>query len=217
MDTPYKESNPSRMHVTCKSLFSSIILALSLAIPSKDANIASFTLAGLWPCSRASSISLHQSQYEMASSFVVSRNNGKLRGLFLGLRNSFCAQVCSLCMARFLWHSLLAEGARSGHPEASVSSPVLASSLVSKTLVASPSSSLASSQAESNCSHSGLSSWTPNKVGRCAKVGSSKFISLSCCCTMNRSAHLVMPRPRGDHCGMAGWAFMTGAITKAFK
>ena len=96
MDIPYKESRLSKMHVTCRSLFSSIILVLSLAIPSRDVNIASFTLAALWNCSRVSSISLCQSWWEMASSFVVSRNSGTLSHLFLGLQNSQHARLCSL-------------------------------------------------------------------------------------------------------------------------
>ena len=37
----------------------------------------------------------------MASSLVVSQNNGKLRCLFLGLQNSLCARARSLRRARF--------------------------------------------------------------------------------------------------------------------
>ena len=123
----------------------------------------------------------------------------------------------SLCMARFLrWH-LSAEGTRVRHPEASISSPVLASSLASNALVVLPSSSSASFRAESNCSHSGLSGWVPSKAGHCAKAGLSKFISLSCCCMKNRLARLVIPHPQGDFWFMAGWAFATGAIAKAFR
>ena len=137
--------------------------------------------------------------------------------LILRLSNSQRAWVCSLRMVRFLRWCLSAEGARARCPEASVSSPVLALSSASNALVTPPSSSSTSSRAESNCSHSGLCGWVPNKAGRCAKVGSSKFISLSCCCTKNLSAHLVVPRPRGDLWGVVGWAFKTGAIAKAFK
>ena len=153
----------------------------------------------------------------MASSLVVFRNSGKLRCLFLGLRNSLRARVCSLCRVQFLRWCLSAEGARAGHPEMSVSLPMLTSSSVSNALMTSPSSSLASSRAESNCSCSGLSSWVPSRVDHCMKAGSSKFISLSCCCTKYRSAHLVMPCPRGDLWGMAGGAFVAGTIAQAFK
>ena len=153
----------------------------------------------------------------MASSLVVSRNNGKLRRLSLGPRNSRHALVCSLRMAQFLWQCLSAEGAQGECPEASVSSPMLVSGSASNALVALPSSSSTSSRAESNCSRSGLSGWAPNKVGRCAKTGSSKFISRSCCCTKNLSACLVMPRPCGDLWGVAGWALATGTIAKVFS
>ena len=153
----------------------------------------------------------------MASSLVVSQNNGKLRRLFLGSRNSRGALVCSLCMAQFLWWCLSAEGTQGEHPEADVSLPMLASGSASNALVAPPSSSSTSSWAESNHSRSGLSGWAPNKVGHCAKAGSSKFISRSCCCTKNLSAHLVMPHPWGDLWGVAGWALTAGAIAKAFR
>ena len=134
----------------------------------------------------------------MASSLVVSRNNRKLRHLFLGPRNSQRALVCSLRMAQFLRRCLSAEGAWGECPEAFISSPVLASGSASNALMAPPSSSSTSSQAESNCSRSGLSGWVPNKVGHCTKAGLSKFISQSCCCMKNLSVRLVMPRPRGD-------------------
>ena len=60
----------------------------------------------------------------MASSFVVSRNSGKLSRLLLGLQNSWCTWVRSLRMVRFLWQHLWAEGMRARCPEVSVSSPV---------------------------------------------------------------------------------------------
>ena len=75
----------------------------------------------------------------------------------------------------------LGRGHRGEHPEASISLPILALGSASNALVAPPSSSSTSSQAESNCSRSGLSGWAPNKVGHCTKAGSSKFISRSCC------------------------------------
>ena len=153
----------------------------------------------------------------MASSFVVSRNKGKLSRLFFGLQNSCHAQLCSLLRARFLRQCLSAEGVRAGCPVASISSPMLALSSASNALVASPSSSLASSQAESNRSFSGVYGQAPNKAGRYVKAGSSKLISLSCCCMKNCSAHLVMPHPLGDHWGVAGWVLMVGATAKAFR
>ena len=153
----------------------------------------------------------------MASSFVVSRNKGKLSHLFFGLRNSHHAQLRSLLRARFLHRCLSAEGMRAGCPVASVSSPMLALSSASNALMVSPSSSLASSQAESNHSYSGVSGRAPNKAGRCAKAGSSRFTSLSCCCMKNWLTHLVMPCPLGDLWGVAGWAFAVGATAKAFR
>ena len=153
----------------------------------------------------------------MASSFVDSRNKGKLNCLFFGLQNSRCAWLRSLLRARFLqWH-LSAEGVRAGCPVASISSPVLASSSASTALVALPLSSSMSSWVESNHSFSGVSGRAPNKAGQCAKAGSSRFISLSCCCTKNWSAHLVMPCPLGNLWGIVGWALMVGATTKAFR
>ena len=134
----------------------------------------------------------------MASSFVVSRNKGKLNHLFFGLQNSRCARFHSLLRVRFLCQCLSAEGVRPGHPEASVSLPMLASSSASNALLALPSSSSASSWVESNCSYCRVSGQPLNKAGWCAKVGSSKLSSLSCCCTKNWSAHLVMPCPLGD-------------------
>ena len=65
--------------------------------------------------------------------------------------------------------------------------------------------------------HSGLSSWVPSKARRCAKAGSSKFISLNCYCTKNQSARLVIPCPRCNLWGVVGWAFVTGAIAKVFR
>ena len=153
----------------------------------------------------------------MASSFVVSRNKGKLSHLFFGLQNSRCARLHSLLRARFLHRRLSAEGVRAGHPVASVSLPVLASSSASNALVVSSLSSLVSSWMESNCSFSRVSGQAPNKAGWCVKVGSSKLISLSCCCTKNCLAHLVMPHPLGDHWDIAGWALVVGATAKAFR
>ena len=153
----------------------------------------------------------------MASSFVDSRNKGKLNRLFFGLQNSHHARLCSLLRARFLQQYLSAEGMQTGHPVASVSTSVLASSSASTVLVASPLSSSASSWVESNRSFSGVSGQAPNKAGRCAKAGSSKFISLSCCCTKNWSAHLVMLYPLGDLWGVVSWALMVGATAKAFR
>ena len=137
----------------------------------------------------------------MASSLVVPRNNGKLRHLFLGPQNSRCTRVCSLHMVRFLWQRLSTEGTQAGRPKASVSLPVLASISASNALMTPPSSSSTSSRAESNCSHSGLSGWVPNKAGHCAKADSSKFISLSCCCTKNRSAPSGHASPSGQPLG----------------
>ena len=140
----------------------------------------------------------------MASSFVVSRNKGKLNCLFFDLQNSHRARFRSLLRARFLRRRLSAEGVQAGCPEVSISSPMLASSSASNALVASPSSSLASSLVESNCSYSRVFGRAPNKAGWCVKAGSSKLSSLSCCCTKNWSAHLVMLHPLGDLWGVAG-------------
>ena len=123
----------------------------------------------------------------------------------------------SLCMAQFLRRHLSVEGTRVRCPEASISSPMLALISVSNALVALPSSSSVFFRMESNCSRSGLSGWAPSKAGCCLKAGSSKFISLSCCCTKNRSARLVIPHPPGNFWGMASWAFATGAIAKVFR
>ena len=153
----------------------------------------------------------------MTSSFVVSQNRGKLSRLFFGLRNSRHAWLRSLLRARFLWQCLSAEGVRAGHPVASVSSPVLALSSASNVLVASPSSSSVSSWVESNRSFSGVSGQVSNKAGRYAKASSSKFISLSCCCMKNWSAHLVMPCPLGNLWGIASWALAVRAAAKAFR
>ena len=120
-NTPYKESSPSRIQVTWRSPFSLIILVLSLAIPSSDANITTMTLSASSPLPKVSSTLLHQSLYEMASSLVVSLKKRKLTHQFLGLLNSQWGWLCSLHRAQFLRWCLSAEIEWCKCPEVSIS------------------------------------------------------------------------------------------------
>ena len=142
----------------------------------------------------------------MASSLVVSLNRGKLSHRFLCLQNSQHARLHSLCRLRFLQQCLSANAEWHECPEASVSSPMLASSLALNTLDASPSSSSVSSWVESYCSWSGVSRQVPSKAGQCMKAGSVIGKSLSCSCANSRSTHLVRPR-------LLGFCASTVAIT----
>ena len=143
----------------------------------------------------------------MASFFVVSLNRGKLSHLFFGLckipvmlgyaPSSGCKSFVGTFQLR---------ACEPGHPEASISSPVLASSSASNALVASTLIFLTVLvDGVELHSYSGVSgSGTQQGRAWCTKAGSLRFNSLSCCCTKKWSAHLVMPRPRGNLWGMAG-------------
>ena len=92
--------------VSTNHKFSSIILVLSLAIPSREAKHGLLDLDGVNPFSNASSTLLHQSLYEMASSLVVSLKSRKMIQEFCGLWNSCLAPLHSLYRAQLIWWCL---------------------------------------------------------------------------------------------------------------
>ena len=112
MDTPYKESNPSKICMTCR--FSTLIdhLGIVPGHPLQGCEHHFFDLGGIVASLQGIlnlTVPIPIGNGILLSSF--SKITEKLRCLFLGPRNSRCAQVCSLRMARFLQRHLSAEGA----------------------------------------------------------------------------------------------------------